>query len=133
MQVFITFYCVVAELERYMCVVGWYRRGACTETFGPVLYRVLMSSVRPTTISFNPATICQCTTHRTLHPNTIPVRTSRWTSIPIQMVILQIWLVGLLVNDLVLGARRVGVRLVPYCSEWCRRILTISEGTTGGS
>jgi len=76
MQVFITFYCVVAELERYICVVGWYRWGGCTETFGPVLYRVLMSSVRPTMISFNPATIRQRTTHRTLHPNTILARTS---------------------------------------------------------
>jgi len=38
MQVFITFYCVVAELERYMCVVGWRHRGGCTETFGPLLY-----------------------------------------------------------------------------------------------
>jgi len=38
MQVFITFYCVVAELERYMYVVGWCRRGGCAETFGPVLF-----------------------------------------------------------------------------------------------
>jgi len=38
MQVFITFYGVVAELERYMCVVGWHRQGGCTETFGLVLY-----------------------------------------------------------------------------------------------
>jgi len=35
MEVLITFYCVVAALERYMCVVGWCRRGRCTETFGP--------------------------------------------------------------------------------------------------
>jgi len=42
MQVFITFYCVVAELERYICVVGWRSRGGCTETFGSVLYNHLL-------------------------------------------------------------------------------------------
>ena len=45
MQVFITFYCVVAELERYMCVVGWRRRGGCTETFGPVLLLCIPENV----------------------------------------------------------------------------------------
>ena len=39
-------------------------------------YCVLMSLVKPTTISFNPATIRQRTTHRTHRPITIPARAS---------------------------------------------------------